>query len=510
MPQIAAPSLLPCPQAAPLSPVDRRLSSEEGKGPIVFRTLELAERMVQGLQWTLNAAQLAEFRAWWTFTLFFGGAWFAAPESWPNMEGRIVRKRRFIDAPKFTYLGAEMTRVEVTCEIRGEVVIESEPAPSGALWLDTYTGGNETLLQEHDQDIPLNGSVWEESDDEFNPQLWLNGTGRTVVQPGETVDNGDSYARTTFADEAGAVFVRFGYRVEIDFADIPQQPNGGEGTRESRIELEYHGGAYLIVRFISPQDDDPPGTLGQLQISTPGGATYVGEWPAGGAEHSLALTVFENAIEIRIDGALVDTFVPDTEGAVSLSNGLASWFQLLTLTPAEGGGFTGPSSALSRTAIYGELATQLEWLFFNRGDGTEPMNADASELLELPTPLPFVVGTVVTNNVGGQNEQGIAGSDLRIPLHSELPPTYNFWYYESVDSESPIRFGVRPIEYAEGHPWHGANREIYMAEGSPGDFAGWAGGALYLFSFDSVHQTRVTFAASSGPNPAVEIAYENA
>lgn len=174
MPLIQSPPELPCPQEAPLSPIDRRLTTAEGNGPTNYHTLELNERSVQGLVWTISDAVVAIFVEWHRDTLFYGGAWFEAPANWPTMDGLVVRKRRFIDAPRFTYLGAGMHRVEINAELRGEVVAEPlvcsigppaaiDPGEPGLLFLDNFAGGNDSSI---DGRVPAIGAAWEPTSDE--------------------------------------------------------------------------------------------------------------------------------------------------------------------------------------------------------------------------------------------------------------------------------------------------------------------------------------------------------
>lgn len=141
MPAITTPEGLPCPQDMSTDIVDTRLQTPEGgKGPIEFRTIERDERQVQQLAWTLNAEQAAIFRAWWTDTLVYGGAWFSAPENWPCMEGRMVKVRRFITPPQWRPLGLNHWHVSITAELRGETLLPLDgPQDPGDLGLMVVT-----------------------------------------------------------------------------------------------------------------------------------------------------------------------------------------------------------------------------------------------------------------------------------------------------------------------------------------------------------------------------------
>jgi hypothetical protein len=130
MPAIVAPAELPAPQELSALIVDTRLQTDASeKGPVELRTIEQDERQRQTLVWTLTEVEAAIFRLFWRVTLVYGGAWFSAPESWPDMHGLIVRVRRFISAPQWVNLGAGIWRVSITAECRGETLLPNEPEP---------------------------------------------------------------------------------------------------------------------------------------------------------------------------------------------------------------------------------------------------------------------------------------------------------------------------------------------------------------------------------------------
>lgn len=130
MPAITTPEGLPCPQNLSTSPVDVRLQDDEGKGPIEYRSIERDERQMQQLSWTLTDEQVTIFREWWETTLVFGGAWFSAPDTWPSMDGRVVKVRRFTTAPQWRAMGANIWQMSIGAELRGETLLPSEPVPT--------------------------------------------------------------------------------------------------------------------------------------------------------------------------------------------------------------------------------------------------------------------------------------------------------------------------------------------------------------------------------------------
>lgn len=136
MPVIEVATGIPCPQTSTVTPEERRLLSEGSYGPRGARTIELDERQFQTLTWALSAAQAAIFRDWYRTTLIYGGAWFAAPATWPTPEGLVVKVRRFIGDPQWTYRGNGHWLLAINAEVRGETLLPNEPVtPSGGPWL---------------------------------------------------------------------------------------------------------------------------------------------------------------------------------------------------------------------------------------------------------------------------------------------------------------------------------------------------------------------------------------
>lgn len=124
MPAIEVPAEVPCPSASEVSPVERRLISDL---TYTARTIERDERQYQTLSFVFSAEQAAAFRLWWRNDLYHGGAWFSAPATWPTPAGLVVKVRRFISAPNWSYASVGYWRVSIDCEVRGESELPSTP-----------------------------------------------------------------------------------------------------------------------------------------------------------------------------------------------------------------------------------------------------------------------------------------------------------------------------------------------------------------------------------------------
>lgn len=249
MPAIEAPQGLPCPQTSTVTPEERRLLTESQTGPRQARTIELDERQVQVLSWTLSSDEAAIFKTWWRETLTYGGAWFSAPATWPTPEGVVVKVRRFIEAPQWAYAGVGVWRVSAVCEVRGETELPQTPStvPDG-LWRDTFSGTAGTPLSSHSQDVPLLGSVWV-----FNPggvvEPELDGSGSATA-----VASGNGWMSdilTYFGGEAGTgVQLNFPYTLELDFEGLWQQPDSESGGYSTVFELLSYYGFGLTVTWV--------------------------------------------------------------------------------------------------------------------------------------------------------------------------------------------------------------------------------------------------------------------
>jgi hypothetical protein len=141
MPVIEVAAGIPCPQTSTVTPEERRLLSEGAYGPRGARTIELDERQFQTLTWALSAVQAALFRDWYRTTLTYGGAWFSAPATWPTPEGLVVKVRRFIGDPQWTYRGNGHWLLALNAEVRGETLLPSSP-DIGIPWLYFDEGTN--------------------------------------------------------------------------------------------------------------------------------------------------------------------------------------------------------------------------------------------------------------------------------------------------------------------------------------------------------------------------------
>lgn len=254
---IAYPAELPAPQELSADVVDTRLQTDpDEKGPVELRTIEQDERQRQSLVWTYTSEQVAVFRNWWLVTLVYGGAWFSAPESWPDMHGLIVRVRRFITAPQYVALGKDNWRVMITAECRGETLLPNEPEPEdGPLWLDNFTGSAGVSLVDHPQDIPLDGSVWVPASIPVNQPGVLDGAGHATAS--SEYNSNDISAITNFTTSP---YVAFGYRFECDVIPVINGGESFEGSlRETLIAFETFEYRFELVYY--PEQDETPAYL---------------------------------------------------------------------------------------------------------------------------------------------------------------------------------------------------------------------------------------------------------
>lgn len=154
MPAIQVPAGVPCPQTSTVVPEEGRLLSEPDRAPRAARTVELDERQFQTFTWMMSAEQAATFRDWWRNELYEGGAWFSAPDTWPQPEGFMVKVRRFIGAPAWSYAGMGFWRVAVDCEVRGRTLLPNTPVVSsgGIAWHEPVqdSGGAESASPENE------------------------------------------------------------------------------------------------------------------------------------------------------------------------------------------------------------------------------------------------------------------------------------------------------------------------------------------------------------------------
>jgi len=375
------------------------------------------------------------------------------------------------------------------------------------IWLDTFTGAANTLLYLHAQDIPWNGSVWADTDDAFNKMQVLSGTGHAVTQAytdGLGNQNGSSYARTTFTEDSNGLALQYGYRFEVDFANIPYQ-EGGEASIVSELILTFANGSGATIQFGAPTFDAPeePGFMSIYFFGDAESTSY--DWPSG--EHTLTIQVFENHFRVLIDNVEIDDHYPvgfDSQ-PMALPNGWIEWQQSTTFYREEDdfSNWISPSSYFNRSAIYGTLASD-HWLFFNQDDALQPFNQTVTG-----PPVPFAVGTGCSSDNGlGENTANVPGNDLRIPLYSEV--YFGNWFWENADPESPITYGIRTVSYADDHPLAEANREVYPSNPElpfPTPWADWTGGTLTMYSMDGIHATVLTFLPSTSYYPPVSIEY---
>jgi hypothetical protein len=258
MPEISVRDGIPCPQTSSVTIEERRLLSEGTVGPRRERTIELDERQLQRMSWMLSKEQYAIFKEWRRDDLIDGGAWFAAPATWPAPDGLIVKVRRFIGGTQREYLGNGFWRISEVAEVRGETLLPGTPViPTlQLLWLDLFNGTAGTALDDHAQDIPLEGSVWVPASMFINQPGVLDGSGRATAS--SEYSTNDITAITTFGS---GPFVDFGYRFEVDVIPVISAGDEFEGdigqtiivfdTYEFSFELVFNPDSESEPAFVS-------------------------------------------------------------------------------------------------------------------------------------------------------------------------------------------------------------------------------------------------------------------
>lgn len=189
MPAITSPGGLPVPQEGPVSPEDTRLLTEDG-GPRRARSIELDERQFQRLSWALDASKAAIFKSWWKDELTYGGAWFSAPATWPTPEGLVVKVRRFIGDPTWSYLGNGLWRVNCDFEVRGATQLPqtSAPPPAGGPWLFYPEEGEGLDISR----APIHKRTYEYMPITGAPEPFVHGVGVVDSSGGSPSDNVES------------------------------------------------------------------------------------------------------------------------------------------------------------------------------------------------------------------------------------------------------------------------------------------------------------------------------
>lgn len=119
----AYPSTLPVPASSQVTPAERRYLSDE-RYPTEARAFERQRRTFERVTWPwMNAAKAAEFNAWWTSTLGFGGAWFKA--SWPSPRGQVETDRHFVSTPSWRFRAGGFWQVSALIETRARGSVPS-------------------------------------------------------------------------------------------------------------------------------------------------------------------------------------------------------------------------------------------------------------------------------------------------------------------------------------------------------------------------------------------------
>lgn len=135
---IVYPAALPMPQTSIVSPVERRRLSDPSR-PREAGPAERDQRKVEQISFPpMSVEQYAVFRAWWRDDLILGGAWFAA--DWPLPHGIVTAVRRFIGAPRWSFVAGGLWRITAQCEVRGLSLLPEQGGgggeESGIGWFD--------------------------------------------------------------------------------------------------------------------------------------------------------------------------------------------------------------------------------------------------------------------------------------------------------------------------------------------------------------------------------------
>lgn len=141
MADLIPPASLPRPQTSVVTPAERRILSDQSR-PRDARAAQRDRTEFERLTFpALTQAQAAAFDTWWRDDLVYGGAWFTA--KWPLPRGFVNAVRKFIETPKFEFVGDHMNgrwRVSVLTEVRGLGVAPQEIVEVVALstgWSDS-------------------------------------------------------------------------------------------------------------------------------------------------------------------------------------------------------------------------------------------------------------------------------------------------------------------------------------------------------------------------------------
>ncbi len=247
MPVIEVAAGIPCPQTSSVTPEERRLLSDGDYGPRGARTIELDERQFQTLTWALSVDQAAAFRIWYRDTLIYGGAWFSAPATWPTPEGVVVKVRRFLGGPQWTYRGNGHWLLAINAEVRGETLLPSEPAGGGIGWHEPVqdSGGELTASPDNEGTLTsaffggtLYGGIWPwvggETDVVFAVSSWEpvipDGPPPSISYPGDgtfQISPGVDSFEVVYG-VASITATRNGQpipnRLQVTYSDVPEEP----------------------------------------------------------------------------------------------------------------------------------------------------------------------------------------------------------------------------------------------------------------------------------------------
>ena len=110
------PAGLPIPQTSVITPLERRAMSEP-EVPREARAQARDRLQFERATWSVTAAQVEVFRAWWETDLRNGGAWFNA--TFPVPEGLVEKQHCFRTQPRYGFVPGGFWKVSAVLEVRG-------------------------------------------------------------------------------------------------------------------------------------------------------------------------------------------------------------------------------------------------------------------------------------------------------------------------------------------------------------------------------------------------------
>ncbi len=151
------------------------------------------------------------------------------------------------------------------------------------------------------------------------------------------------------------------------------------------------------------------------------------------------------------------------------------------------------------------------WLFYNPGGNAEPICMNLAGYLPSGPAIDFADGVgCVNDNGSGQNEVTVAGGSFQMPIYSLNATPGPGEYTWAPAGASPIAPTLHEGNPSPGN-WPTATHYVDFSGFSNGQFIGWAGGILTLYSGNDTSgnsgMTIITFLPSSFVYPPVSVEY---